>query len=442
MEIIDLPYQQNSADLFAHFVHLPYAIFLDSCRPFQTQGRFDILSANPEQVITCDSNEPLQTDPFLQTQNALQDLKSTYGESLSALPFTIGALGYFGYGIGKRLENIPNDKIQNNKIPDGVIGIYHWSIVIDHQKQQTFLIAKDQETYRQAKKILETPRTQHANFSLNKPFEADTPKQQYQAAFKRLQKHIIDGDCYQANLCHRFSAKYKGTPWAAYLKLREKNPAPFAAYMHLPQGDLLSFSPERFLSVKGKQVQTKPIKGTSKRFDDIEKNHASMLRLLNSEKDKAENLMIVDLLRNDLGKCCKPGTIKVPELFALESFSNVHHLVSTVTGELEADKHSLDLLRSCFPGGSITGAPKIRAMQIIEQLETHPRSAYCGSFGYFDYRGNMDTNINIRSLICADGDIHCYSGGGIVADSECESEYQETLAKVGKLIETLENTMS
>lgn len=187
-------------------------------------------------------------------------------------------------------------------------------------------------------------------------------------------------------------------------------------------------------------AETKPIKGTRPRSQDPAQDKRNAALLKSSEKDKAENLMIVDLLRNDFGKCCEPGSIKVPELFALESFKNVHHLVSKITGKLGSGQHALDLLKNCFPGGSITGAPKISAMKIIETLEPHRRSTYCGSIGYFDRLGNMDCNIIIRSLLCCDNKIHCHTGGAIVSDSQCDAEYQESLDKVENILKALNDT--
>ena len=208
--------------------------------------------------------------------------------------------------------------------------------------------------------------------------------------------------------------------------------------MNMPEGAILCLSPERFLRVNNHQVTTQPIKGTSPRFANPEQDHHSAQTLLASTKDRAENIMIVDLLRNDLGKCCRPGSVKVPQLCALESFANVHHLVSTVTGTLEEGQHPLDLLRHCFPGGSITGAPKRRAMEIIDRLEPHQRSLYCGSMVYCDIRGRMDSNIAIRTLLCNQHKIHCYGGGGIVSDSSMASEYQEIQIKISRLLNILE----
>ena len=235
-----------------------------------------------------------------------------------------------------------------------------------------------------------------------------------------------------------FSGQYQGAPWKAYELLREKSPAPYSVFFNLGKSAILSFSPERFISLQNRKAETKPIKGTRPRSDEPRQDQHNAYELIHSEKDKAENLMIVDLLRNDFGKCCVPGSIHVPALFSLESFRNVHHLVSTVTGTLEANQHAFDLLRHCFPGGSITGVPKVSAMKIIEKLEPHRRSIYCGTIGYIDIRGNMDCNIAIRTMICDGKNIYCYAGGAIVSDSVCEEEYQESLDKVNNLLNAIQ----
>jgi para-aminobenzoate synthetase component I len=230
----------------------------------------------------------------------------------------------------------------------------------------------------------------------------------------------------------------QGHSWQAYQKLREISPAPFMSFMNFGDLQVLSGSPERFLQVTGRHVETRPIKGTRPRASDATLDKQYALELQNSSKDRAENLMIVDLLRNDISKNCEIGSVKADTLFQLQSFANVHHLVSFVTGKLRTDKMALDLLRGCFPGGSITGAPKLRAMQIIEELEGHRRGVYCGAIGYIGFDGNMDTNIAIRTAVCTDDEISFYAGGGIVADSELEKEYAETLDKASSMLKTMQ----
>jgi para-aminobenzoate synthetase component 1 len=262
----------------------------------------------------------------------------------------------------------------------------------------------------------------------------------YAAAFTRALDYIDAGDCYQINLAQRFSAPVSGDPWLAYQALRIVNPAPHAAYLNTPYGQILSASPERFLKVEQDAVETRPIKGTRARAGHPRLDAEVMRELQASEKDRAENVMIVDLLRNDLSKNCALGSVKVSKLFEIESFATVHHLVSTVTGRLRHDRDTLDLLRGCFPGGSITGAPKLRAMQIIEELETQRRGVYCGAIGYVGRNGNMDTSIAIRTLVCSNGKVHFAAGGGIVADSRLEDEYQETFDKAAATLNLLRRT--
>ena len=259
----------------------------------------------------------------------------------------------------------------------------------------------------------------------------------YAVAFAAVQNYLHAGDCYQINLAQRFAADASGDALPAYLKLRSMSPAPYSAFLNLPQSQILCVSPERFLRVQNGKVETKPIKGTRPRNSDIRLDTRLADELRNHPKDRAENLMIVDLLRSDLGRDCAPGSVHVQKLFDVESFANVHHLVSTVEGMLTEGRDALDLLRDCFPGGSVTGAPKRRAMQIIDQLEPDRRGVYCGAIGYVGFDGNMDTNIAIRTLVYANNQIFCWAGGGIVADSEMEAEYQETLDKASAMLELL-----
>ena len=276
------------------------------------------------------------------------------------------------------------------------------------------------------------------SFSVNSKITSNLTKQDYVNAFKRIKEYIRNGDCYQVNFAQHFSAKFKGNTWAAYQMLRKYNPAPFSAFINIPSGTILSSSPERFLSLSNNQVETKPIKGTKHRsvFAYEDKELASLL--LKSEKDRAENLMIVDLLRNDISKSCKLGSVKVPKLFSLETFSSVHHLVSTIRGSLAKNKDAIDLFRGCFPGGSITGAPKLRSMEIIEELERDKRSIYCGSIAYIGFDGNMDSNICIRTLIYCKNKIHFFVGGGIVWDSTVDAEYKECFHKASAILKIFE----
>jgi para-aminobenzoate synthetase component 1 len=278
------------------------------------------------------------------------------------------------------------------------------------------------------------------SFTLGQPFHNDMSEAQYRHAFARIKDYIDAGDCYQVNLTQRFSSSFSGHPFTAYRQLRQTTGKPFSAFLSWDDKALLSLSPERFLRVQNHHVTTQPIKGTRPRSSDRDEDRRLADALKTSEKDLAENLMIVDLLRNDLGTVCQFGSIQVEKLFELQQFDNVFHLVSTISGRLCDDISGLQVLEKCFPGGSITGAPKLRAMEIIEELETHRRDAYCGTVLYRDFDGRLDCNLTIRSLLCSQQDIFCWAGGGIVADSEADQEYAECFDKIYSLIRELERS--
>ncbi|WP_426114942.1 aminodeoxychorismate synthase component I [Pseudomonas sp. DSP3-2-2] len=439
--IVPLPYCPNPADDFGRIRHAPGAILLDSGRPSAERGRFDVFSAWPlEQLVP----QPQESgDDFFQRLRAsLARLGPAQLPAGSELPFAGGLLGYLGYDFGRRLEPQPGHAIDDLQLPDARLGLYAWAVITDHQARTTQLICHPALAPDEGQRLLELFRQpaklDPAQFQLTTAFKANLDADDYRAAFARIQAYIQAGDCYQVNFAQRFQADCQGDPWAAYCALRAACPTPFSGYIALPDGDaIMSLSPERFVKVSERQVETRPIKGTRPRGRDAAEDKAYAEELLASAKDRAENLMIVDLLRNDLGRSCRIGSVKVPELFSLESYPNVHHLVSSVTGELAQGHDPLDLIAGSFPGGSITGAPKIRAMQIIDELEPTRRALYCGSLMYLDVRGEMDSSIAIRSLLVKNGKVSCWGGGGIVADSDCEAEYQESITKVRVLLETL-----
>lgn len=451
---IDLPYYADSSLLFYKLMHLPGAVYLDSCQPHSQQGRYDIIAALPYCTI---SSKDTQT--FIQQGHTttiskaspfylLQEQLASSAIAIENIPFAGGAIGYFAYDLARRLERLPEIAAADIALPEMLLGIYDWAIVVDHHLQKTALVSHQRyaNTPLQLKQItdyllrqvtLPYTRKQESAFKLLSTFQANFTQQEYATAFQRIQAYLAAGDCYQVNLAQRFSATYQGSTWQTYQQLRRNNAAPYAAYLPYQDATLLSLSPERFLSCRNGKVESKPIKGTRARAVDPQLDQQRAMELLHSIKDRAENLMIVDLLRNDLAKVC--NNITVPHLFNLESFPAVHHLVSTVTGELAFDKDSIALLNACFPGGSITGAPKLRAMEIIEELEPQRRSVYCGAIGYIGFDGAMDVNIAIRTLIATADQIHCYAGGGIVADSVMTEEYQETQDKVVKILQTLKH---
>ena len=440
----------NLLSIFSYFAAQPWAMLLDSAAPQHVNSRYDILVVEPVATLVAEHGRcvltdehgahPYAEDPFTVLNCALKRYFPVPADS--ELPFIGGALGYFGYDLGRYVETLPATASADIQLPDMAVGIYPWALILDKQLKQLWYVDyrghAEQGWQKLHSRLLQAPASTAA-FSLSSPWQANMDKAGYVARFHQVQQYLLSGDCYQINLTQRFSAQYQGDEWQAYLQLRDKNAAPFSAFIRLQQGAVLSISPERFLQLHSGKVETKPIKGTRPRgicpmTDEVEADN-----LRNSAKDRAENVMIVDLLRNDLGKVCVPGSVAVPQLFAIESFPAVHHLVSTVTGELSPEYSACDLLRGAFPGGSITGAPKVRAMQIIEQLEPQRRSVYCGAIGYINSSGDMDTNIAIRTLICSDGHIHCQAGGGIVADSEVNSEYQETLDKLSKILPEINN---
>jgi para-aminobenzoate synthetase component 1 len=437
-----LPYHPNPAKYFSRVRHAPGAVLLDSGRPGADRGRFDLLSAWPTEQLRGQHDET-GSDFLQRLRQSLEQLGAAQLPEECPLPFAGGLIGYLSYDFGRRLEPLPAHAIDDLQLPDARLGVYAWAMISDHQQGTSQLVfhpaLPESERQRLLTLFSQTPAADSATFKLIGTFKADLTEGDYRSAFMRIQAYIQSGDCYQVNFSQRFQADCQGDPWAAYCALRRACPTPFSGYMTLPDNStVLSLSPERFVRVNDRRVETRPIKGTRPRSKDATQDAAYAAELLSSPKDRAENLMIVDLLRNDLGRSCKTGSVTVPELFSLESYPNVHHLVSSVTGELAAGKDSLDLIAGSFPGGSITGAPKIRAMQIIDELEPSRRALYCGSLMYLDVRGEMDSSIAIRSLLIKDGRVSCWGGGGIVADSECEAEYQESITKVRVLLDTLQ----
>lgn len=440
--------------LFARIRDMAYPVFLDSGLPGHGQGQYDIICADPVCTLTSEHGitrtqhssgrkEQSTASPFQILKQTLTQYQFD-AQGHADLPFKGGAVGYFSYDLGRYLENLPVVGERDIDFPEMQVGIYLWALVVDHKNKRIELIAAptlDSAYIEQILKRLTKGPEAPINhpFSLNAPFKSNMNSASYSERFSRIIDYIKAGDCYQVNLAQRFSAPCQGDSWEAYQALRIKAPTPFSAYLTTPFGNLLCLSPERFIQVKNGRVETKPIKGTRPRGDSAENDETLRIELLQSTKDRAENLMIVDLLRNDLGKTCAIGSVKVPKLFDIESYANVHHMVTTITGELKNTEDAVDLLEGSFPGGSITGAPKLRAMEIIEELEPQRRSAYCGSIGYIDFSGRMDTNICIRTLVEKDQQLHCWAGGGIVADSQCADEYQETFTKVNNLIRTLED---
>ena len=449
-------------DLFTPLANEPWAMWLDSGQSEHIDACFDILVWQPE-VTLCTYGDKThihrtktnemhvsEEDPLSLLKNIQQQILKKSASSNKGLPFLGGALGYFAYDLGRRFEKLPELAEQDINLPEMAVGIYAQAIIFDHKRKQFFLICPEEKRIELTlflQNIINEKQRQtkiQDDFVLTSSWQSNMDKASYIEKFKQVQQFLSSGDCYQINLTQRFNANYQGNEFEAYMALRIENKAPFSAFIRLENTAILSVSPERFLQLSQGKVQSKPIKGTMPRSANKQQDEEYAQQLANSTKDRAENVMIVDLLRNDMSKVCKANSVVVPTLFDIESFPAVHHLVSTVEGQLAEQYDACDLLRGAFPGGSITGAPKIRAMEIIEQLEPHRRSVYCGSIGYISNCGTMDTSITIRTLICqksenknGQGKIYCSAGGGLVADSIATSEYQETFDKVNRILPVL-----
>ncbi|MGR9087146.1 MAG: aminodeoxychorismate synthase component I [Gammaproteobacteria bacterium] len=445
--ITPLPYFSDSAELFSAIAQQPWSVFLDSGYPHSRQGRYDIIATEPVCTlvthgeiteITRNGRSILsKDDPFELVRQQLILKPQDSGD----LPFNGGAIGYFSYDLARRLEHLPAIAEDAEHIAEMAVGIYEWAVIVDHHRKLSYLVGHhgDSEKWRRLAERFSAPprKSAHAPFEIVGEVVSNMSKDYYTRAFDRIKWYLKEGDCYQVNLSQRFAAACQGEPWTAYQLLRKLNAAPFSCYLNMPEVQILSSSPERFLKLSGGIVETKPIKGTRPRKQNDADDRRQIRILQSSPKDRAENLMIVDLLRNDIGKTCQRGSVRVPSIFAVETYATVHHLVSTVTGILAENRHALDLLKNCFPGGSITGAPKIRAMEVIEELEPNRRGIYCGAIGYIGFDGNMDTNIAIRTLVHSEGTVRFWAGGGIVNDSDVEEEYQECFDKAEAMLKLL-----
>ncbi|BDH45493.1 aminodeoxychorismate synthase subunit I [Salmonella enterica subsp. enterica serovar Choleraesuis] len=449
LQILELPWQIDAAQhYFSQIHHLPWAMMLHSGHADHPHSRFDIVVADPQTTamtkgelteITRHNQPPvISKDCPFGLVNELLRATGWQTTPRAELPFCGGALGLFGYDLGRRIERLPELAERDIDLPDMAIGIYDWALIADHQLKKITLVSW-QNAQQRYEWLLAQASPARPALHLTSSWQSNMSREQYGEKFRQVQAWLHSGDCYQVNLAQRFTAHYQGDEWQAFIRLNAINKAPFSAFLRLPQGAVLSLSPERFVRLHDGQIETRPIKGTRPRRPAAEDDARQAQELANSPKDRAENLMIVDLMRNDIGRVAAPGSVAVPELFVVEQFPAVHHLVSTITARLPDNLNASDLLRACFPGGSITGAPKIRAMEIIEQLEPQRRNAWCGSTGYISACGTMDTSINIRTLSASQGQLYCSAGGGIVADSQEADEYQETFDKVNRILQLLES---
>ena len=479
LELIPAP---DPAYCCHQFAGLPYRLFLDSAARDPRHGRYSFLTADPVAVVRSKGTHTECIDLPEGTRrmvggDALDAVRTLLAPHLAdpipeLPPFQGGAAGYLGYDWCRTLERVRPPPYDDLAMADVILGVYDWVLAWDHDLGAAWLVstglpetlpaARVERAALRAAAVRERlgvgisstdapspapplPAASAPSFPLEGgPWSRELGLRSsfthsgYIEAVARIREYIFAGDIFQCNLSQRFDAPLVESTWALYRRLRACNAAPFAAYLDFPDATVLSASPERFLRVDVKgHVETRPIKGTRPRGLGPEHDAALAMALTESAKDRAENLMIVDLMRNDLSRVCTPGTVRVSELFAIEHYATVHHLVSTVAGDLARGNDALDLMRAAFPGGSITGAPKVRAMEIIAELEPSGRGVYCGAIGYWSVTGALDSNIAIRTAVVLRDRIFFNAGGGIVADSDPEEEYRETLHKARGIIDAL-----
>jgi para-aminobenzoate synthetase component I len=444
---------------------LPFLLFLDSAAAGPALGRYSFVTADPFAWITAqgeivsENGQSWRGDPFRTLAARLREFRT---EPIAELPpFQGGVAGLFGYDLCHHIEKLPRAQCADLPTPDLAVGLYDWVLGFDHHFRRAWLISTglpERGERRATKRAEQVLRLLDRPAPLSSGFMGETPavvrgpqrlvpglesvtssfsRDEYLATVRRAIEYVHAGDCFQVNIAQRLLAPARVAPLELYGRLRERNPAPFAGYFDLGEFVIASASPERFLRVEAGQVETRPIKGTRPRGRTPEEDRARAAELCASAKDRAENVMIVDLLRNDLGRVCQYGSVHVAALCRLESFRYVHHLVSEVRGQLRPECDLADLLRAAFPGGSVTGAPKVRAMEIIAELEPVARGPYCGSLGYLGFDGSMDSNLLIRTFTQGKGWLSFSVGGGIIADSDPEREYDETWHKAEGLLRAI-----
>lgn len=432
LTVTSLPYTHDLITHYQSFSDLPGFVLLES-RDKQ-RGRYDIVTALPYETFKVSRHATTIPDAFNQLQSRLP---KTFSES--DLPFQGGAIGYFAYDLGSRLAGISSPVHSANDTPLINVGLYDWAIVTDHQLKKVNLVAAH---FRPETATL-LPEIQHRwekpcvvcqTFSLQQAFTPLMSQEDYQQAFNAIHLELIRGRAYQVNYTQPFLGYYQGDAWEMYKQVRQVNPVPYSAFLRGQDEAILSFSPERFLLVDKGLALTSPIKGTAKRSSNPSEDNALRKALLACTKNRAENVMIVDLLRNDLGRFAKTGRVKVTALCELQSYNGVHHLVSNIEAHCKDNITPLQAFASCFPGGSITGAPKREAMRIISEHEPFARGIYCGSIAYLSAHGRMDSNIAIRTITAKDDTMYLSAGGGIVIDSNWEDEYRECFTKIAAIV--------
>jgi para-aminobenzoate synthetase component 1 len=452
---------QDPCRLFAHFKDQEGAVFLDSAQMRPLCGHYSFIALDPFCVFSAKNGvltrqgQCLRVDPI---EFIRQELAKFSQATIPELPpFQGGFVGYWGYELAQHLEPLPLAARDEMHFPDLIAGLYDVVLAFDQYQQRAWIFScgfpalqekeRNQRAEQRLAAILQQIQalapledSQQRGASVEKiKIVSNFSPDAYVETVQKTIDYIFAGDIFQANISQCFSADLPKdfSAFALYQRLRELNPAPFAAYLHFANTILASASPERFLKLQNGEVETRPIKGTCPRGKSPEDDRALAQALLKSEKDRAENIMIVDLMRNDLSRVCEDHSVQVPQLCGLESYATVHHLVSVVRGKLLAHLSALDLLKASFPGGSVTGAPKLRAMEIIAELEPTQRGPYCGCIAYLGFDGNMDTAITIRTFCIRNNRISFQAGGAIVADSCPNQEYAETLLKARALFKAL-----
>lgn len=465
--IEEIPTTLTAPQAFEFFRDRPSSFFLDSGMDPQKLGRYSFMGSDPFLVLMSrgkevsllhrgGKRETIWGNPFDVANDLLDEYK--LDPMPSPVPLVGGAVGYFSYDLCHFIEHLPSTAVDDLQLPECYLGFYDAVVAFDHLEGRAYVASTgfpEKESARRKSRAegrlreLKAILSQASSLSLGNKLHnggaigegvslmSNFTREDYLRAVETAREYIIAGDIFEVNLSQRFEAELAIPPYDLYQRLRRINPAPFACYLNFDGVTVVSASPERFLRLKGDSVQTRPIKGTRPRGKNRAEDKALAQELRNSVKDRAENVMIVDLERNDLGRVCRYGTVKVTELWLLEKFPTVFHLTSTVEGRLRPDKSRIDLLKACFPGGSITGAPKVRAMEIIDELEPTKRSIYTGNIGYLSFNGEMDLNIVIRTFLVKEGKAYFQVGGAVVYDSNAEAEYIETLDKARALIQAL-----
>ena len=439
---------RGAAELYTYFAGTDDSVFLDSSL-VNKLGRYSVIGAVPYLKLVKEGNN-FYINGEKETTCSFETYLKTYlaehkDKNNTELPIISGAIGYFSYEYGRKLMEVDSVKEDLVSIPDAVLVFYDFYIIEDRHEQRTYLIANG--ITREAAKLLDEMESRINGKPVYMQKESDTEypievqpnfaKDEYKQAVDRMIRYIIEGDIYITNMTQQLTVKSDKVPLDVFYDLRENNPSPFGGYFDYGDFQIVCASPERFLKMQKGHVNTRPIKGTRKRGETPEEDMFMRTELENSEKDKSELLMIVDLERNDLNRVCRPGSVKVTELFSVEEYATVFHLVSDIEGDLEESKNVMDLLEAAFPGGSITGAPKYRAMEIIDELENNKRNLYTGSIGYLTLDGGCDFNIVIRTALYKNGKYFLGVGGGITAESDLEFEYEETLQKAKAVVEAL-----